>query len=119
MSNMLQYIRRLTATTNDAPYVGTANPLPTNVLRSLGVARQIAVSATSASQALSAGCEVVSLKAIGCAMHVRAGAGAQTAVATDHYIADGERVDLAVAAGTTLAAIAASGTGTLYISELV
>lgn len=97
----------------------SSNPVNANVLRGLGVSRQLAVGAATASVALSAGCRVVSIKAIGCAMRVRAGVGAQAAVSTDHYVAEGERLDLAVLAGSTVAAIAVSGTGVLYISELV
>jgi hypothetical protein len=96
-----------------------SNPVNTNVLRGLGVARQIAVGAASAEQVLSDDCKVISLKAIGTAMHIRTGVGVQTAVGTDHYVAEGERIDLAVLPGSRVAAIAASGTGTLYISELV
>jgi hypothetical protein len=104
--------------------VGTGNrhPLPTDPLGVPTVARQLAVSGASASVALTAACRRVSVVAVGGAMRYAVGVGATTANAgTSHYIAAGERLDLAVPEGATIAAIRATGdaAGTaLEITEL-
>lgn len=97
------------------------NPVHTSFLRCVGVPREISVSGTSASIALTSSSEAISITAVGCAVAFRIGVGAQTAVVTDHYIADGERLDLAVEKMSIIGAIAADGTssGALKISELV
>ena len=87
------------------------------------LSRQLAVTATSDSVALTATCRRVSIKARGCDMRYVIGVGAQTAnAATSHFIEAGERLDLAVPAGATIAAIresAATSNGSLAITELV
>ena len=87
------------------------------------IARQLAVTATTASVALTATCRRISIKARGCDMRYVIGVGAQTAnAATSHFIESGERLDLAVPAGATIAAIresAATSNGSLAITELV
>ena len=86
------------------------------------VPRQLPVTATSASMGLTATCRRVSIKARGCDMRYVVGVGAQTAnAATSHFIESGERLDIAVPAGATIAAIretAATVNGSLAITEL-
>lgn len=102
--------------------VSEAFPLPANTLGTPGVARQLAVTAASASVALTAGVRRISIKARGCDMRYAVGAGAQTAnAATSHFIELGERLDISVPAGATIAAIretAATANGSLAITEL-
>lgn len=97
--------------------------MTTEVLGIPGVARQLAVTTATASVALTATCRRVSIKARGCDMRYTVGTGAQTAnAATSHFIEAGERLDLAVPAGATIAAIretAATVNGSLAITELV
>ena len=104
--------------------VGTADGrMTTEVLGIPGVARQLAVTATTNSVALTTTCRRISIKARGCDMRYVIGVGAQTAnAATSHFIESGERLDLAVPAGATIAAIresAATSNGSLAITELV
>lgn len=88
-----------------------------------GVARQLAVSATSNSVALTASCRRISIKARGTDMRYVVGTGAQTADAsTSHFIELGERLDISVPASCTIAAIRESASavnGSLAITELV
>jgi hypothetical protein len=88
-----------------------------------GEARQLAITTTSASVALTEGVRRISIKARGCDMRYVVGVGAQTAnAATSHFIEAGERLDIAVPAGATIAAIretAATADGSLAITELV
>ncbi len=109
------------ASVGGAP-VSTSNPMPIEVLGTPTVARQIAVTTSSASQALTAACRRVSIRARGCDMRYVVGTGAQTANATtSHFIAQDERLDIAVPAGATLAAIresAATANGSLAVTEL-
>lgn len=100
----------------------SGNPVPTEPLGRPSVARQLAVTATSNSVALTAGCKRISIRARGCDMRYVIGVGAQTANAsTDHFIGQDERLDLMVLAGSTIAAIresAATTNGSLAITEL-
>lgn len=48
----------------------------------------------------------------------RIGQSAQTAVVTDHLLAAGERIDISTMINCNIAFRTASGTGTVYISEL-
>jgi hypothetical protein len=103
--------------------VGTADGrMTTEVLGIPGVARQLAVTTASASVALTATCRRISIKARDCDMRYAIGTGAQTANAsTSHFIEAGERLDFAVPAGATIAAIretAATVNGSLAITEL-
>lgn len=102
--------------------VSNAAPLPTSPLAVPGVARQLAVTSTSASVALTPTCTCISVVARGGAMRFAVGVGAQTANAsTSHYISAGERLDLAVPEGATVAAIQATGDAAgaaLEITEL-
>ena len=111
-------------TTGGIEHLATADGrLESEPLGIPGTARQLAVTTTSASVDLTAGVRRISIKARGCDMRYVIGVGAQTAnAATSHFIEAGERLDLAVPAGATIAAIretAASSNGSLAITELV
>jgi hypothetical protein len=99
-----------------------AAPVQAETLGAPTVPRQLAVTTTSASVALTASCRRISIRARGCDMRYVIGTGAQTANAgTSHFIAQDERLDLAVPAGATIAAIretAATANGSLAITEL-
>lgn len=112
---------------NPAPTVG--NPLQTvNTLPTLGDPKQLAVSSSSARQALTAGVKRISILADGCDTRYALGDNTVTAnSATSHLIKNGERLEFLidatlVAAGgqVYVAAIAkgGSGVGALEISEL-
>jgi hypothetical protein len=103
--------------------VGTKDGrMTTEVLGVPTVARQLPVTDTSASMALTATCRRVSVEARGCDIRYVVGTGAQTAnAATSHFISAGGVKDFAVPAGATIAAIretAATVNGTLEITEL-
>ncbi len=100
----------------------SGNPVPTEPLGVPTVARQLSVTDGSASVQLTAGCRRISIKARGTDMRYVVGVGAQTADASaSHFIESGERLDIAVPAGATIAAIresAATTNGSLAITEL-
>ena len=111
-------------TTGGIEHLATADGrLESEPLGIPSTARQLAVTTTSASVDLTAGVRRISIKARGCDMRYVIGVGAQTAdAATSHFIEAGERLDLAVPAGATIAAIretAATSNGSLAITELV
>lgn len=88
-----------------------------------GVARQLAVSPTSASVTLTATCRRISMVAKGSDMRFVIATTAPTANAgTSHWIGDGTRLDFMVLAGSRIAAIIATGSsatsGALEITEL-
>ena len=87
------------------------------------VARQVSVTASSTSVTLTATCRRISIRARACNMRYVIGTGAQTADAsTSHFIAQDERLDLAVPANAVLAVIresAATVDGSLAVTELV
>lgn len=97
--------------------------LETDPLGIPSVARQLTVSTTSASVALTATCKRISIRARGADMRYAVGTGAQTASATtSHFIAQDERLDIAIPLNCTIAAIreaAATANGSLAITELV
>lgn len=108
------------ATTFNIPnnrYIESVEPLgiPT-------VARQLAATTTSANTALTANVSRISIRARGCDIRYVVGVGAQTANAsTSHFIANGERLDIAVPIGANIAVIRESGAtvnGTLALTEL-
>lgn len=86
------------------------------------IARQLAVTTTSSSVELTATCRRISIKARGTDIRYVVGTGAQTANAsTSHFLESGERLDIAVPAGATIAAIresASTTNGSLAITEL-
>lgn len=97
--------------------------MTTEVLGIPDAPRQLAVTTTSASVALTATCRRISIEARGCDIRFVVGTGAQTAnAATSHFISAGGVKDYAVPAGATIAAIretAANANGSLEITELV
>jgi hypothetical protein len=108
------------ATTFNIPnnrYIESVEPLgiPT-------VARQLAATTTSTNTALTANVSRISIRARGCDIRYVVGVGAQTANAsTSHFIANGERLDIAVPIGSNIAVIRESGAtvnGTLALTEL-
>lgn len=98
------------------------NAVPTEPLGIPTVARQIIVSTVSASATLTATCKRISIRARGCDMRYVVGVGAQTANAsTSHFIAQDERLDIAIPTGATIAVIRESGAianGSLAVTEL-
>lgn len=107
---------------NGSP-VSNTNRLPTEILGQPSVARQLAVGTASASEVLTPTCRRISIRARGCDMRYVVGTGTQTAnAATSHFIGQDERLDIAVPAGATIAAIRETGAtqnGSLAITELV
>jgi hypothetical protein len=89
------YSPRVIPTVADAD-VSTANPMPSKILLSTGVARQISCSAVSANTTLTAGIKAISIFARGGDVRFAIGNSSQTASATSHYVATGERLDIDV-----------------------
>lgn len=85
------------------------------------VSRQLAAGASSANTALTSNVTRISIRAVGADIRYSVGRTAQTANATtSHFIANGERLDIAVPAPANIAVIRAGTTsGTLELSELV
>ena len=98
-------------------YVDSVEPLgiPT-------VARQLTATTASQNTALTANIARISIRARGCDIRYVIGVGAQTANAsTSHFIANGERLDLAVPLGANIAVIRETGAtvnGSLAVTEL-
>ena len=96
-----------------------------DTLAGVGIARQLAAGASSTSVALTTTCRRISITARTADVRYAVGVGAQTATTTSgqttsHFIAMGERLDIDVVPGSTIAAIrAGSVDGSLEISELV
>lgn len=85
-----------------------------------GVARQLAAGAASANTALTTTTRRISIFARTADCRFAIGSTSQTASATSHYIASGERLDLVVPATPNIAVIrAGSVDGTLELMELV
>ena len=86
----------------------------------VGVARQLAAGATSVNTALTEGVFRISMRAVGADIRFEMGSGPQTATATSHFIANGERLDFAVRNGANIAVLRNGTTnGTLEVTELV
>jgi len=84
------------------------------------VARQLAAGSASANTALTSTCRRISVRAVGADIRYAIGSSSQTASATSHFIANGERLDLAVPATPNIAVIRnASTDGTLELTELI
>ena len=82
-------------------------------------ARQLAAGSSSANTALTAGVNRISMRAIGADIRYQIGTGSQTATATSHFIANGERLDVAVPSNANIAVIRnASTDGVLEVTEL-
>lgn len=95
---------------------------PVETIKQPLVARQVPVTATSNPQQLTTTARRLSMYARGADMRYRITTATSTAVQTDHFIAAGERLDIAVGATPWVTVIAdtnsASQTGTLELSEL-
>lgn len=100
----------------------SGNPIPTEPLGIPTVARQITVTTSSTNTALTSTCRRISIRARGCDMRYAVGNVAQTANAsTSHFIAQDERLDIAVPLNANIAVIresAATANGTLALTEL-
>lgn len=123
LNGRLQRIaQRLTSVIAALPSLVLGRSL-TEPLGQPSVARQQAVTISSASVTLTMTCRRVSIVARTCDMRYTVGTGAQTADATtSHFLAAGERLDLAVPANGVIGAIrasAATADGALEITELV
>jgi hypothetical protein len=96
--------------------------VPVETIKQVLVARQLAVAASSgasANTALTTTCRRISIYARGADVRYAIGSSGQTASATSHFIAAGERLDLAVPATPNIAVLGATPTtGTLEVSEL-
>lgn len=100
---------------------GDTTGLAVNTLKRPLVARQLAAGAASAATQLTAAVKRVSIYARGADIRFRFANATTTAVATDHFIAQGERLDLNCEVGATpwIAVIRDAATdGTLELSEL-
>lgn len=84
------------------------------------VARQLSAGSASANTALTSTCRRISVRAVGADIRYAIGSTPQTASATSHFIANGERLDLAVPAAPNIAVIRnATTSGTLEVTELI
>jgi hypothetical protein len=87
------------------------------------VARQLTATNTSQSQALTSNVSRISIRARTSDIRYVVGVGTQTASATtSHFLANGERVDIAVPIGASIGRIRDSGAtvdGVLEVTELV
>lgn len=96
--------------------------VPVETIKQALVARQLAVAASSGAsvnQALTPACRRISIYARGADVRYAIGSAGQTASAASHFIAAGERLDLAVPATPNIAVLGATLTaGTLEVSEL-
>jgi len=94
--------------------------IKSEILGQPSVARKLTAAATSANTALTATCRRISIRAVSADIRYSIGATAQTATTNSHFIASGERLDLAVPAGANIAVIRDAATsGTLELTELV
>lgn len=85
-----------------------------------GLARQLTVNGTSDNTALTAGIFRISMRAVGADIRYQIGNGTQTATSSSHFIANGERLDLAVPPSANIAVLRnATTNGTLEVTELV
>lgn len=84
------------------------------------VARQLSVTNTSGNTVLTSTCRRISIRAVSANIRYAIGATAQTATSSSHYIAQDERLDLAVPLNANIAVIRDGTTnGTIELSELV
>lgn len=85
-----------------------------------GAARQLTANDSSSNIIINAGVFRISIRAVGADMRFSIGTGSQTATATSHFIANGERLDFAVPLGANIAVLRDGSTnGTLEITELL
>lgn len=98
----------------------TKDSLRTEPLGIPSVARQLAFNANSVNLVLTPNCARVSIMAVGAAARYMVGSDPQTATATSHYLADGERIDIRLPLSPNIAVMRAGGAnGVLEITELV
>jgi len=96
-----------------------SSPDKINTLGRAVVARQLAAGATSVNTALTANTSRITMRAVGADIRFEIGTGSQTATATSHFIANGERLDFAVPPSANIAVLRNSTTsGTLELTEL-
>ena len=97
-----------------ATYIDRVEPLGVP-----GLARQLTATNTSANTALTANVFRISMRAVGADIRFSIGNGTQTATATSHFIANGERLDFAVPGAANIAVLRNGTTnGTLEVTEL-
>jgi hypothetical protein len=100
--------------------VEAGNPLPIEPLGQAGVARKLTAGASSANTALTATCRRITMRAVTADIRYSIGTTSQTATTSSHFIATGERLDLAVPLGANIAVIRDAATsGTLELTELI
>jgi hypothetical protein len=93
--------------------------LPVDTLAAVGLARQLPAGATNVNTALTTTARRISIHARLGDVRYAVGTGTQTASATSHYIAVGERLDLDIPASAQIAVIRAGATdAVLEVSEL-
>jgi len=96
--------------------------VPVETIKQALVARQLAAAASSGSSAntvLTTTCRRISIYARGADIRYAIGSSSQTAGTTTHFIAAGERLDLAVPATPNIAVLGATlTTATLEVTEL-
>jgi len=99
---------------------GAFSAQSTEPLGQPGVARQLSAGAASANTALTATVTRISMRAVGADIRYSIGATSQTATVTSHFIANGERLDVAVPLDANIAVIRnATTSGTLEVTELI
>lgn len=108
-------------TTGGSTAAGTFQTNSETVAFEAGVARTIAITATSTNLALTSTCRFISLTCNGGThCHYQTGVGAQTATSSSHFLRTGERITLAVPANANIAVIQGTGASTtLFITELL
>ena len=85
-----------------------------------GVARQLSAGSASTNTALTTTISRISIRAVGADIRYSIGATSQTATATSHFIANGERLDVAVPLNANIAVLRNGTTdGTLEVTELI
>lgn len=96
------------------------NPVPVEPLGRVGVARQLAAGVASTNTVLTSTCRRISMRATGADIRYSIGSASQVASSVSHFIASGERLDLAVPATPNIAVIRAGSTdATLELTELI
>ena len=85
-----------------------------------GLARQLSAGSASANTALTVGVTRISMRAVGADIRFAIGTTAQTATASSHFIANGERLDFSCYPGSNIAVLRNGTTnGTLEVTELL
>ena len=99
--------------------VDSGNPLPTEPLGIPTIPHNLPATATSANTALTTTCRRASIYARNGDIRYMVGTTPQTASATSHFIASGERLDIALPPNANIAVIRDGSTdGILCVSEL-